>query len=41
VLLGIRVLARTKPQREILEGVAGPALAMLDNPHNHNKRVRR
>jgi TetR/AcrR family transcriptional repressor of nem operon len=41
VLLGIRVLARTKPQREILEGVAGPALAMLDKSHHHNKRVRR
>jgi TetR/AcrR family transcriptional regulator, transcriptional repressor for nem operon len=40
VLLGIRVLARTKPQREILEGVARPALAMLDKPP-HNKRVRR
>jgi TetR/AcrR family transcriptional regulator, transcriptional repressor for nem operon len=41
VLLGIRVLARTRPQREILEGVVGPALAMLDKPHHHNKRVRR
>jgi TetR/AcrR family transcriptional regulator, transcriptional repressor for nem operon len=41
VLLGIRVLARAKPRREILEGVAGPALAMLDKPDHHNKRVRR
>jgi TetR/AcrR family transcriptional regulator, transcriptional repressor for nem operon len=41
VLLGVRVLARTKPQREILEGVARPALAMLDKPHHHKKRVRR
>jgi TetR/AcrR family transcriptional regulator, transcriptional repressor for nem operon len=41
VLLGIRVLARAKPRREILEGVARPALATLDKPHHHNKRVRR
>jgi TetR/AcrR family transcriptional regulator, transcriptional repressor for nem operon len=30
VLLGIRVLARAKPQRPLLEGVARPALALLD-----------
>ena len=30
VLLGIRVLARAKPERSLLEGVARPALAMLD-----------
>jgi TetR/AcrR family transcriptional regulator, transcriptional repressor for nem operon len=30
VLLGIRVLARSKPERALLEGVAGPALALLD-----------
>jgi TetR/AcrR family transcriptional repressor of nem operon len=30
VLLGIRVLARTKPKRDLLEGVARPALALLD-----------
>jgi len=29
VLLGIRVLARAKPQRALLEGVARPALALL------------
>jgi len=29
VLLGIRVLARTRPQREVLEGVANGALALL------------
>ena len=40
VLLGIRVLARTKPRREILEGVARPALALLDKLP-HNKRDRR
>jgi TetR/AcrR family transcriptional regulator, transcriptional repressor for nem operon len=41
VLLGIRVLARTMSRRENLEGAARPALAMLDKPHHHNKRVRR
>ena len=30
VLLGIRVLARSKPERALLEGVARPALAMLN-----------
>jgi TetR/AcrR family transcriptional repressor of nem operon len=30
VLLGIRVLARAKPNRELLQGVARPALALLD-----------
>ena len=30
VLLGIRVLARSNPQRALLEGVARPALALLD-----------
>jgi TetR/AcrR family transcriptional repressor of nem operon len=30
VLLGIRVLARSKPKRALLEGVARPALALLD-----------
>jgi TetR/AcrR family transcriptional repressor of nem operon len=29
VLLGIRVLARTRPQRGLLEGIVRPALAML------------
>jgi TetR/AcrR family transcriptional repressor of nem operon len=29
VLLGIRVLARTRPQREVLEGAANGALALL------------
>ena len=29
VLLGIRVLARSKPERSLLEGVARPALALL------------
>ena len=30
ILLGIRVLARSKPERALLEGVALPALALLD-----------
>lgn len=30
VLLGIRVLARTRPQREVLQGAASGALALLD-----------
>jgi hypothetical protein len=29
VLLGIRVLARTDPRREVLEGAANTALALL------------
>lgn len=29
VLMGIRVLARTRPERALLEGIAGAALAML------------
>ncbi len=32
VTLGLRVLARTNPQRELLEGVVRPALALLDWP---------
>lgn len=32
VLLGIRVLARTGARRKLLEGVARPALALLDKP---------
>jgi TetR/AcrR family transcriptional repressor of nem operon len=30
VLLGIRVLARSKPERSLLEGVARPAFSLLD-----------
>jgi TetR/AcrR family transcriptional repressor of nem operon len=30
VVLGIRVLARSKPERDLLEGVARPALKLLD-----------
>lgn len=34
VLLGIRVLARARPEREVLEGAAGGALALLGNAPN-------
>jgi TetR/AcrR family transcriptional regulator, transcriptional repressor for nem operon len=30
VLMGVRVLARARPERALLEGAVGPALAMLD-----------
>jgi TetR/AcrR family transcriptional regulator, transcriptional repressor for nem operon len=30
IVLGIRVLARAKPERTLLEGIARPALALLD-----------
>jgi len=30
VLLGIRVLARSKPERTLLEGIARPALSLLN-----------
>jgi TetR/AcrR family transcriptional regulator, transcriptional repressor for nem operon len=36
VLLGIRVLARAKPDRALLEGVARPALALLDEFHQRS-----
>jgi TetR/AcrR family transcriptional regulator, transcriptional repressor for nem operon len=32
VTLGVRVLARSNPQRELLEGMVRPALALLDGP---------
>ena len=32
VLLGVRVAARTKPERALLEGMVRPALATLDQP---------
>jgi TetR/AcrR family transcriptional regulator, transcriptional repressor for nem operon len=38
VTLGIRVLARSKPDRNLLEGVARPALALLDPPVQSKKR---
>jgi TetR/AcrR family transcriptional regulator, transcriptional repressor for nem operon len=33
VTLGVSVLARAKPQRELLEGTVRPALALLDWPN--------
>jgi TetR/AcrR family transcriptional regulator, transcriptional repressor for nem operon len=41
VTLGLRVLARSSPKRELLEGVARPALALLDWPERsvgHRRR---
>ena len=35
IVLGVRVLARAKPQRELLEGVIRPALALLDWTDQH------
>ena len=32
VLIGIRVLARVRPERALLEGVIAPSLALLDRP---------
>ena len=40
VLLGIRVLARSNPDRSLLEGVVRPALAILDSPRNQGKKTR-
>lgn len=34
VVLGVRVLARSNPQRDLLQGVARPALALLDWPQS-------
>ena len=39
VLLGIRVLARSTPNRSLLEGVARPALALLDVPRHKRKKT--
>ena len=38
VLLGIRVLARTRPERALLEGIARPALALLKKPRSGKAR---
>lgn len=32
VMMGVRVLARVRPERKLLEGVIGPALALLEPP---------
>jgi TetR/AcrR family transcriptional regulator, transcriptional repressor for nem operon len=39
VLLGIRVVARTRPQRKLLEGMARPVLAMLDEPDDTSREI--
>lgn len=38
VLLGVRVLARTKPERAMMEGVVRPALAMLKPPRKRKAK---
>lgn len=40
IALGIRVLARVRPERELLEGLVRPAFALLDN-HADVKRPQR
>ena len=40
VLLGIRVLARSAPNRSLLEGVVQPALGLLDSPRHKRKKTR-
>ena len=37
VILGLRVLARTQPKRELLEGAVAPVLALLDMPSTSEK----
>jgi TetR/AcrR family transcriptional repressor of nem operon len=37
VVLGIRVLARTRAKRHLLEAVAQPALALLDSPKSRKR----
>lgn len=38
ILLGIRVAARAKPQRALLEGMVRPALSLLDGPSRTRKK---
>ena len=38
VLLGIRVLARNKPNRALLEGIARPALSLLKPPSRRRRK---
>jgi TetR/AcrR family transcriptional repressor of nem operon len=40
VLLGVRVLARAKPDRKLLEGMVRSALGLLDHPSSRAKRKR-
>jgi TetR/AcrR family transcriptional regulator, transcriptional repressor for nem operon len=38
VLLGIRVLARTRPDRAMLEGIVRPPLMLLETPHKRPQK---
>ena len=38
ILLGIRVLARVRPERKLLEGLLRPAFALLDNTPSAKRR---
>jgi TetR/AcrR family transcriptional repressor of nem operon len=38
ILLGIRVLARVRPGRKLLEGLLRPAFALLDNTPSAQRR---
>ena len=40
VLLGIRVLARSTPNRSLLEGMVRPALALLNSPGRKRRKTR-
>ena len=39
VVLGIRVAARSRPERALLEGMVRPALALLDQPTKRRPRL--
>jgi TetR/AcrR family transcriptional regulator, transcriptional repressor for nem operon len=39
ILMGVRVLARVRPERALLEGVVGPALALLDDSRQGRARA--
>jgi len=39
VLLGIRVLARARPERDLLEGMMRPAFALLDSPFTPQEKI--
>jgi TetR/AcrR family transcriptional repressor of nem operon len=38
VLMGVRVLARVRPERALLEGVVGAALTLLDGAGDRSAR---
>ena len=38
VVLGIRVAARTRPERALLEGMVRPALTLLDHPAQRRRK---